>query len=1082
MRRAAALIAIICITTPAWAHWEETTDLPDWAQRGTLNWCLHYSRADRELVDLFLRHKQTLLHGGSFDSEETARYAAENGLRFMPYVCARTFTTREIEQHPELQQAIGLAPDGSEVLAYNNPVRRFGSLYTEIWPEYVRERTRAVWDQTDVAAIFYDNAVWPTVDYRPEAAVAWTQWAREHGIEPGEGVPEANGPLAAPLKAFIAETLADYHRGLRAFCRSHEPPLLNVPNAGSPLGLYVAEQGGLDLHFWETMSHPPFENNAFRYKVGNAALHGSPTGMLMYLPPTIASQRGEKTWNEGMHHDFYPSSPLPEEFALAAAEGAACGGTYVPCYSLFPSLPITDTSDPFNQRIYRELDRSYGFLEAAKPLYEGAMPAGDVAILYSAMTDLQNRNLQQAIPLASALTKAGVPFEVLVESDMAEGSRADIRTLIVPGAAFLAPETADGILRFAGQGGRVIISGEFAAYDHLGMPSTPPAARQIMRPLRLISRGIREWDLAGFEPEGASNIAATSDPATASLTHEGPAGSFIAHVQVLDESDGTSALQFSVDGETVAQWLLDREDNRQHWLSTEPFALRTGQTVTLTMHADAGELGRVQAITLVAADASGGAPLGRGEVLYSPVGLETLDRDALLRLTDPALRLDAPETVFVNQTQSASGLRTVHLLNYDFRYEVEQPGLFASDDGSGELRMFFGGEPVVVRKSIAVAEPAEVNDPVLEIYASATFDATDAGMAVMLNGQDLGMIPTERMRPAGWIEWPIPREMLREENVIEIHGVGELDGMQRWMQISIDADTNEGRSSFSTDGGASFSGDDLSTDRAAQTGEYMIRIRDLAPGAVDRDESNLLANPGFEQTSVAHSETTLAIEPARDVSVELPLEEPLVCLALSPDAEPQWIEPRTAGGRTRYTLPSLQIYTVLALGPSREALEPLRQAQMDAAVWALPEVTEPLRRTTEAWQPFDAGFTLAEGGRSGEYSIACENATVEGISGAHQSLSFEEDPPQRLTLTGWSRCEDVSGPRDGHYSIWVDATCIDGTVYNGHSASFEVGTHDWQQATLELDPPAPLRSMRVFCIFRHHTGRAWFDELRLVRE
>ncbi len=207
-----------------------------------------------------------------------------------------------------------------------------------------------------------------------------------------------------------------------------------------------------------------------------------------------------------------------------------------------------------------------------------------------------------------------------------------------------------------------------------------------------------------------------------------------------------------------------------------------------------------------------------------------------------------------------------------------------------------------------------------------------------------------------------------------------------------------------------------------------------------------------------------------------------MCLALSPDAEPQWIEPRTADGRTRYTLPSLRIYTVLALGPSREALEPLRQAQMNAAVWALPEVTEPLRTTTEVWQPFGSGFTLAEGGRTGEYSIACENATVEGISGAHQSLSFEDDPPQRMTLTGWSRCEDVSGPRDGHYSIWVDATCVDGTVYNGHSASFEVGSHDWQQATLELDPPAPIRSMRVFCIFRHHTGRAWFDDLRLVRE
>lgn len=1082
MRRLVMVVLMATILAPAWAHWEAQNELPDWAQRGRLNWCLHYSRADRELVDLFLRHKQTLLHGGSFDSEETARYAVENGLRFMPYVCSRTLTTREMEEHPELQQAIVLAPDGSEVLAYNNPVRRYGSLYTDIWPEYVRNRTRAVWDRTGVAAIFYDNAVWPTPDYRPEAAVAWAKWAREQGIEPGEGVPAADGPLAAPLKAFIAETLTEYHAGLRAFCHSHEPPLLNVPNAGSPHGLYVAEHGGLDLSFYETMSHPPFENNAFRYKAGLAALHGSPTGMLMYLPPDIAAQRGEKTWHEGMHSYFYPSSPLPEEFALAAAEGAACGGTYVPCYNLFPSLPITDTSDPFNRRIYRELDRSYGFIEAAGPLYEGAMPGGDVAILYSTMTDLQNRSLQQALPLGEALTRAGVPFEVLVETDLAKRDWGDVRTLIVPGAAFIAPETADGILRFVREGGRVVITGEFATYNHLGLPSTPPAARQIMRPLRLITRGIREWDLVGFEPEEPSHVRAVADPATASLTHEGPAGSFIAHVQILDESDGTSALEFSVDGAIVAEWLLDREDNRQRWLSTEPFTLEPGQTVTLTVHPDSGEMGRLQAITLVAADASGGVSLGAGEVLYSPVGLETLDPEAIVRLTDPELRLDAPETVFVNLMESASGLRMVHLLNYDFRYEVERRGLWLSDDGSAEARMFFGGEPVVVRKRITIPRPDEVNEPVIEIYAFATSEAIDAGLAVTLNGEDVGTIPAERMRSAGWVGWPVPREMLREENVIEIRGVGELDGQQRWLQISIDTSTNEGRSSFSTDGGATFSSDDLSTDRAAQTGEYLIRIRDRAPGVVDRDDTNLLANPGFEQTHVPHSETTLTIEPARDVAVELPLDEPLVCLVLSPDAEPQWIEPRPADGRTRYTLPSLQIYSVLVLGSSREALEPLRQAQMDAAVWALPEVTEPLRTVTELWQPFGSGFTLSEGGRTGNYSILCENRTTEEISGAYQSLDFTDNPPQRMTLTGWSRAENVGGPRDAHYSIWVDATCVDGTVYNGHSAAFDVGTHDWQQATLELTPPAPIRSMRVFCIFRHHTGRAWFDDLRLTRE
>ena len=55
---------------------------------------------------------------------------------------------------------------------------------------------------------------------------------------------------------------------------------------------------------------------------------------------------------------------------------------------------------------------------------------------------------------------------------------------------------------------------------------------------------------------------------------------------------------------------------------------------------------------------------------------------------------------------------------------------------------------------------------------------------------------------------------------------------------------------------------------------------------------------------------------------------------------------------------------------------------------------------------------------------------------------------------------------------------MDRTVYNGHNAAFEVGTMTGGGD----DDPAPIRSMRVYCNFRHHTGRAWFDDLRLVRE
>jgi len=1084
MRRIAALLLLVGTLAPAGAHWDAEGDLPEWAQRGRLHWCLHYSTATRELVDLFADHHQTLLHGGSFASDETAQYAASRGLRYMPYVCSRTTWIQEIADNPQLADAVVLNDEGEEVLAYNNPVRRYGSLHTEAWPEWVRERTRRVWDRPGVAAIFYDNAFWPLPDYHPRAIAAWQQWARDHGLDPAPGGPPTEGELAAPARAFVAETLAQYHMGLHEFCHAHEPPLLNSPNlgGGSGYGFTAVEAGAIALVFYETASHPPFERNALRYKVGLAASHGRPTGMLMYIPPTVGEARGEKTWHEGMHHFFYPSSPLPEEFALAAAEGAACGGSYIPCYNLFPALPITDTSDPFNQRIYRELQRSYDFIAALDDLYAAVQPASDVAILYSAATDLQNRRLQNAQELSLALTDAGIPFEVVVPSDLAAGSVGPTRTLIVPGAAYLSADAADGILRFTRAGGRVIVTGEYAVYDEIGRPAQPPSARELLEPLHLVSRPIFAWDLTGFEPEGPSHVRATGAVATASLVHEGPAGRYVAHIQIADESDGTSQVELSVVGRTVFQGLLDREDNSLRWLSTAPFELAPAETLTLTVHPDGGEPCRTHAIVLVGADAGDGAVIGDGEVLYSPTGLETLDADRLLAMLRPAARLPEPGQVFLNLMDvPATGVRTVHLVNYDFRYEVEHRGLWFSDDGSPEARMFFGGQPVVVRKTIAIDDPAAVVEPVVQIYATAT-PAADARFVVSVNGQPAGEITAEQARPAGWVDLPVPRELLARENTIEVRAEGELNGMDKWLQISIDTDTNEGSSAFSTDGGASFSGDDLSTDLAAQTGEYMIRIRDLAPGQTDHDPANLLRNPGFEQTHVPHSETTLTVVPARDVTVELPGATAPQCLALSPDAEPQWLEASAQDGVVRVTVPRVQVYTMLALADTRGPLEPLRQAIADVAPWAIPPVTEPLRPATDVWQAFGSGFALSEDAHSGEYSIVCENADAEGISGAMQEISFGDDPPERLTLTGWSRCEDVSGPADVHYSIWVDATCVDGTVFNGRNAQFEAGTHGWQQATLVLEPPAPLSSARIFCIFRMHTGRAWFDDLRLVRE
>jgi hypothetical protein len=294
-------LMLIGLLGEARAHWTGQPDLPEWAQRGRLYWCLHYSTHTRALVDLFLDGGQTLVHGGGFDSAETAEYARQRGLRYMPYVCSRTTTIQEMARRPQLKDAVLLKPDGSEFLAYNNPVRRYGCLFAPAWPEFVRQCTCQVMDKPDTAAIFYDN-VYVSDDHHPLAVSAWKKWAAAHGIEAGDDMPALHdgGPRGAAGRAFNAEALVAYYASLRAFNRQHNPPLLISPNLGSlpGYGPAIMEAGATDLVFYETMSHPPFENNAYRYKLGLAASHGRPTGILAYLPEKIAAQRGVRTWHE----------------------------------------------------------------------------------------------------------------------------------------------------------------------------------------------------------------------------------------------------------------------------------------------------------------------------------------------------------------------------------------------------------------------------------------------------------------------------------------------------------------------------------------------------------------------------------------------------------------------------------------------------------------------------------------------------------------------------------------------------------------------------------------------------------------
>jgi hypothetical protein len=132
------------------------------------------------------------------------------------------------------------------------------------------------------------------------------------------------------------------------------------------------------------------------------------------------------------------------------------------------------------------------------------------------------------------------------------------------------------------------------------------------------------------------------------------------------------------------------------------------------------------------------------------------------------------------------------------------------------------------------------------------------------------------------------------------------------------------------------------------------------------------------------------------------------------------------------------------------------------------------------WQPGPKGFRVADGaGRNHSTALFCENPSGEGYFGAAQTLVLNRTTVAPLIVRGWSKAENVGGSPDNDYSLYVDLVYQDGTPLWGQTANFRCGTHDWQPRELMIMPDRPVKTVTLHCLFRHHAGRAWFDDVSL---
>jgi len=123
----------------------------------------------------------------------------------------------------------------------------------------------------------------------------------------------------------------------------------------------------------------------------------------------------------------------------------------------------------------------------------------------------------------------------------------------------------------------------------------------------------------------------------------------------------------------------------------------------------------------------------------------------------------------------------------------------------------------------------------------------------------------------------------------------------------------------------------------------------------------------------------------------------------------------------------------------------------------------------EAWEPWQKGFQ-----KEGD-AFACDNGSdARAQRGASQHVQLNQTSPQPIVASAWSKAEGVGGSRDSDYSLYLDLVYADGTPLWGQTASFSVGTHDWERREVVLLPEKPVKSVSVHLLLRRHAGKAWF--------
>ena len=159
------------------------------------------------------------------------------------------------------------------------------------------------------------------------------------------------------------------------------------------------------------------------------------------------------------------------------------------------------------------------------------------------------------------------------------------------------------------------------------------------------------------------------------------------------------------------------------------------------------------------------------------------------------------------------------------------------------------------------------------------------------------------------------------------------------------------------------------------------------------------------------------------------------------------------------------------------------------------------------WEPFCQGYIIdlktkksdrgslrADGGT---YSVYSGQWLYHNRQGAAQFVTLDQSEPVPLTLTAFSKSENVQkselksitetnrrdhfGERLGYYyamHLYLDYQ--DGSWPEVHTFAFSAGTHGWEEGKITIVPQKAVKTAMVLVELHQPEGTAWFDDFSLV--